>query len=270
MNNGTASPKNDDTKNPQPTPQTGVIEVPDPPKNQPEATQTEKQPKGQESQKEKNPGAEKIIKAVLAAASAAILTATAIQTQTLWKTPETDTNPNQTPAAQGETKPAAPEPEAEQTTTIAAIHTNPSDNLPTKPNQFLVILTAVQAINQPNPSRAFLTILLPSGKPIIAETGTKALINLIDNKTITPGSQAKITIGVLNKKARDKYKNARQEVSSQTAIPTENFFDTEEYEVIPTQPNPKQTPEEQAQEPEDPNNGNPQTPNPNPGEIFKR
>jgi hypothetical protein len=107
---------------------------------------------------------------------------------------------------------------------------------PEKENQFCVIKAEVDKIvpSKINPKRRYISISHPDNtdKRIVVESSTKALVELLDNKTIKKGSTARITMGFLGGKMIEKYKDERKEISKKLDTPENFFFSVEEYQIL--------------------------------------
>jgi hypothetical protein len=128
--------------------------------------------------------------------------------------------------------------------------------LPEKENQFCVVETEVDQVAKStiNPKRRYISILHPDdpSKRIIVESSTKALVGLLDNKTIKSKDTARITLGFLNKKMQEKYKEERKTISKKLNAHLDNFYSVEEYQILPKEGQKENT--KDSKKPEDSEN----------------
>lgn len=108
--------------------------------------------------------------------------------------------------------------------------------LPEKENQFCVVETKIDKLmpSKINPKRRYISIIHPDDptKRVTVETSTKALVDLLDSKIIKTGDNARITLGFLDKKMRERYKDERQTLSNRLDTKSDNFYSVEEYQIL--------------------------------------
>jgi hypothetical protein len=126
---------------------------------------------------------------------------------------------------------------------ISASISTPTDNislgqtkLPERENQFCVIETEIDKVEKSkiNPKRRYISIIHPDSadKRIIVESSTSALVELLDQGSIKPGDKARITLGYLDKKMQERYKEERNKISKLLDTDRNNFYSVEEYQII--------------------------------------